>query len=86
MSATSKSGDAKGFAPSTVRWCVQHRDGWCAAKDQSQKPDEGHSVIPTECGHYIILPFGVKKMKPTCRECNSANTKGEAQPPAKKNL
>jgi len=49
-------------------WCVQHRDGWCAVKDNT-KPYEDDNNIPTECGHFVVLPFGIKKRKPTCSEC-----------------
>lgn len=50
-------------------WCVQYRSGWCAAMDQTKRPDASATSIPTLCACFIILTTGVEKRKPDCVEC-----------------
>lgn len=50
------------------RWCVQHREGWCAC-EVNRKPAESNDHVPTVCGHVITLPFGFEKRQPTCKDC-----------------
>lgn len=57
------------LSPHGLCWCVQHKDGWCAAKGQRRVPRESGGRIRTLCGHYIILPLGVDWCAPTCKEC-----------------
>ena len=53
------------------RWCVKHRDGWCATK--TGKPHKQDAVhVPTRCEHVITLPRGSEKRIPTCDECRNA--------------
>ena len=61
-----------------VRWCVRHRDGWCACKIDA-KPEENSSSVETACDHHVALPYGFQKRKPTCPECITANADVEAR-------
>jgi hypothetical protein len=61
-----------------VRWCVKHRDGWCACKVNA-KPAEDSISVETACDHYVTLPYGFQKRKPTCPDCISANDQVEAR-------
>jgi hypothetical protein len=58
-----------------VRWCVRHRDGWCACK-VNRNPGESAWSVETACNQFVMLPYGVAKRRPTCPEC-AANTKVE---------
>lgn len=49
-------------------WCVRHRSGWCAAKENRRLRDMADSV-PTLCGHVVVLPYGYDERDPTCDEC-----------------
>lgn len=49
-------------------WCVKHRDGWCAVRNNS-KPHEGVSSVPTKCNMFVILPLGIQRRMPTCFDC-----------------
>jgi hypothetical protein len=50
-----------------TRWCVRHQNGWCACKADR---DPGESVsVETACNHFVTLPYGVEKRRPTCPEC-----------------
>ncbi len=51
------------------RWCVRHRDGWCATKTGKPHKESATNVY-TRCGHVVILPMGSEKRVPTCVECN----------------
>lgn len=48
--------------------CVQHRDGWCAVGEDVVEP-QCWNTIRTLCNHFITMPFGIKKRRPTCPEC-----------------
>jgi hypothetical protein len=52
---------------STV-WCVKHRDGWCATKD-NHEPAEGTCNVPTRCGYWVTLPGGYDQRQPDCPDC-----------------
>jgi len=51
-----------------TRWCVQHNDGWCACKENENPGDDVWNE-PTLCEHFIALPHGIRKRKPTCPDC-----------------
>jgi len=55
------------------RWCVKHNDGWCACKIDAD-PGEHAWSVETACNHFIALPYGAAKRKPTCPECLDAMT------------
>lgn len=48
-------------------WCVQHRDGWCACKED-RDPGEADNVA-TRCENWVVLPSGIARRWPTCEEC-----------------
>lgn len=50
------------------RWCVKHREGWCAVKGNRRFAEDADSV-PTLCGHFVIFPGGIKRGEPDCPEC-----------------
>lgn len=58
------------------KWCVRHRDGWCAT---SRKTPPQDSVVnqKTVCKHYVVLPLGIKWGRPTCTECIVVLTKAK---------
>lgn len=47
---------------------ARHELRWCATFDNNKFPEDTHSV-PTFCGHYVVLPAGMSKTKPTCPDC-----------------
>ena len=49
-------------------WCVEHRDGWCAANPNRRFPD-GALNVWTKCGHVVTLPYGCEKREPDCEDC-----------------
>lgn len=53
------------------RWCVQHKDGWCLTLMGIKFPESTWNV-ETKCGHFVVLPIGCEKRKPTCAECLAA--------------
>ena len=55
------------------RWCVRHRDGWCIRKDESKaaRDAEDFTAVETLCDHWITLPGGMERRRPTCEECKS---------------
>lgn len=57
-----------GRKPSLVRWCVRHRDGWCAA-EVNRPFREGTDWVPTRCGYGVCLPGGNERREPDCPEC-----------------
>lgn len=60
------------------RWCVRHRDGWCATASNRPHWEEDNNV-PTRCGHFVVLPWGSAYREPTCGECLAAKGgKGES--------
>lgn len=52
-------------------WCVRHKDGWCATKP-NRKYRESAWCVPTRCGYYVHLPYGIAKREPTCPDCIKA--------------
>ena len=54
-----------------MAWCVQHSDGWCATATGKASRDSAVSV-KTLCRHYVFLPWGSKRRKPTCPKCLAA--------------
>lgn len=54
-----------------TRWCVKHRDGWCAV-EPDEEPAEGSWSVPTVCGYYVTLPGGYDRREPDCDECLAA--------------
>jgi hypothetical protein len=56
------------------RWCVRHRDGWCATKNGKRHADTQDSV-PTKCGYFVILPGGSERRAPDCPDCLAALTR-----------
>jgi len=62
-----------------VRWCVRHRDGWCACK-VNRNPGESAWSVETACNHFVMLPYGVAKRRPTCLEC-AANDQAHRSAP-----
>jgi hypothetical protein len=61
-------------------WCVQHRDGWCMTSRQARPPREGAGLIRTKCGCFVVLPWGLEKRRPDCKNCLTRpnKRKGEA--------
>lgn len=57
-----------GRSMKSKKMCVQHRDGWCVAKNENECLEENDN-IETLCHHFIILPWGFKKRNPTCPDC-----------------
>lgn len=55
----------------TSVWCVKHNSGWCAA-DPNRAWDDARFNVRTKCGHFIVLPLGGQKGRPTCLECLKA--------------
>lgn len=53
----------------TPPWIVQSRHTWCVAKDQSREPNGHASSVETLCGHFIALPWGVRRGLPDCIDC-----------------
>jgi len=49
-------------------WCVRHRDGWCACR-QNRRYREETVNVPTLCDHFVVLHNGIEKRVPTCPEC-----------------
>jgi hypothetical protein len=49
--------------------CVRSRDGWCATR---LKHARYRDSIKTACGHFVILPFGVERRLPDCKQCLQA--------------
>lgn len=58
------------------KWCVQHRGGWCQMWAQSKRGVDQHRTeafrVPTLCRHYVIMPIGFERRRPTCKECLEA--------------
>lgn len=52
-------------------WCVEHRDGWCKALDQSARPADGSLSVYTECGMVVTLPLDIEARDPTCSTCRA---------------
>ena len=50
-------------------WCVEHRDGWCAMMQQHGPRDINAMSVETCCKHWVTLPFGRERRKPTCPDC-----------------
>lgn len=50
------------------RWCVQHRQGWCALAD-GQEPWKELDSAPTLCGHFVWAPGNYKERVPDCVMC-----------------
>ncbi len=59
-----------------VRWCVRHRDGWCAV-DRDEEPAEGSWTVGTVCGYGVTLPFGYDRREPDCHNCRVLLGPGE---------
>lgn len=55
---------------SKITWCVQHREGWCAVLGTA-RPVESATNVPTRCGHFVVMPFGIKRRVPNCPECRA---------------
>ena len=51
-----------------VVWCVRHREGWCAVRGNKQPSDDENNV-PTLCGFFVTMPFGIECRVPDCKEC-----------------
>ena len=51
------------------RWCVRHRNGWCAALEEGALPEDMADNVDTLCGMVVVLPFGFEEREPTCSEC-----------------
>lgn len=49
-------------------WCIEHTQGWCAAKSK-KKPADDAGNVPTKCGCFVILPIAIELRMPTCKEC-----------------
>ena len=47
--------------------CVRHRTGWCATRQEDLNSDS----IETVCGHYVVLPWGIERRHPNCKECKA---------------
>lgn len=57
--------------------CVASRERWCICKDQETKSET--ESVPTLCGYFIALPWGIERHESTCPECiEKLNTKGAA--------
>jgi hypothetical protein len=54
-----------------IVWCVQHSEGWCAVKG-NEKFEEDDTSVETVCEHFVSLPTGCEKRKPTCPTCRTA--------------
>jgi hypothetical protein len=52
------------------RWCVRHRNGWCATATGKPFPETRDSV-KTACGYFVILPGGCEFREPDCKECKA---------------
>ncbi len=59
-------------------FAVRHRDGWCEIADQSS-PEEYLDNVRTKCGYVVVLPFGIARREPTCKEC-ARTARAETQP------
>ena len=64
-------------------WCILHKDGWCAHLVDLEPP-AGMENVPTRCNHFVILPLGVEKRVPTCKDCLSVADSGSPwrEPPS----
>jgi hypothetical protein len=52
-------------------WCVMARDKkWCATKS-GERPVDTATSVPTRCGFFVILPWGIERRNPTCVDCKS---------------
>lgn len=45
---------------------VRHRGGWCATRRKRARYSDS---VPTVCGFYVALPWGVERREPDCQEC-----------------
>jgi len=60
--------------------CVQHSTGWCATKS-AKRPTETAENVPTLCGCFVILPFGVDgDRQPDCPDCLAVLAKKATRP------
>lgn len=50
-------------------WCVQHNEGWCVMRCQHGQRDDSAMHAETYCKHFVTLPFGYERRKPTCPDC-----------------
>jgi hypothetical protein len=60
-----------------ISWCVNGKRGWCIVKGGIRERERAEN-IPTLCGYFIVLPFGVEKREPTCLECRQEMKRGDA--------
>jgi hypothetical protein len=44
-------------------------------------PVESATNVPTVCGHFVIMPFGIKRRVPTCPECRANQSSQDSTAP-----
>lgn len=59
-------GDGITDAPAPI--CVKHRTGWCATRRHNLPMDTVDNQS-TLCRHYVTLPWGFERRRPTCPDC-----------------
>jgi hypothetical protein len=47
--------------------CVQHKSGWCLVKNNLKPIDP--DCVDTQCGCFVVMPLGLARRVPTCKEC-----------------